>query len=99
MVKDPPRRLDISQARVVTKSNRWGKLGNYQLPEVSGNPMPTIKIDQNLEADDRRLIDLAQQLGPEHRAIVLKFAQDLLMLDQPAGLEPPEFEFSGQSLH
>jgi len=61
--------------------------------------MPTIKIEQNLEADDRRLIDLAHQLGPEHQAIVLKFAQDLLMRDQPAGLEPPEFEFSGQSLH
>jgi len=61
--------------------------------------MPTTKIDQNLEADDWRLIDLAHQLRPEHRAIVLKFAQDLLMLDQPAELEPPEFEISGQSLH
>jgi hypothetical protein len=41
--------------------------------------MPTIKIDQNLEADDRRLIDLAHQLKPEHRAIVVKIEQDLLM--------------------
>ena len=61
--------------------------------------MLTTKRDLNLEADDRRLIVLTHQLGPEHRAIILKLAQDLLMMDQPVELEPLHFEFSGESLH
>ena len=61
--------------------------------------MLTTKRDLNLEADDRRLIDLTHRLGPEHRAIILKLAQDLLMMDQPVELEPLTLEVSGESLH
>ena len=61
--------------------------------------MPTTKSDLNLEADDRRLIDLTHRLGPEHRAIILKLAQDLLIMDQPVEVEPLTLEFSSKGLH
>jgi hypothetical protein len=53
----------------------------------------------NLTDYDTRLLELAHQLDAERREIVMKFAQDLLLIPYEPELESSEPELSPLLLH
>jgi len=48
---------------------------------------------------DARLLELAHQLDAERREIVMKFAEDLLLIPYEPDPEPSDLAISNQFLH
>ena len=61
--------------------------------------MACLNYDVNLTDYDTRLLELAHQLDAERREIVMKFAQDLLLIPYEPKLESSEPEISNRLLH
>ena len=61
--------------------------------------MACLNYDANLTDYDTRLLELAHQLDAERREIVMKFAQDLLLIPYEPKLESSEPEISNRLLH
>ena len=61
--------------------------------------MACLNYDVNLTDYDTRLLELAHQLDAERREIILKFAQDLLLIPYEPKLESSEPEISNRFLH
>jgi hypothetical protein len=95
--------VEVSNPEFATESKLSGTF-NVHLTEGVGNnfaedlmvaPLPT----PNLTDYETRLLELAHQLDAERREIIMRFAQDLLLIPYEPDPEPGDLAISNQFLH